>query len=1054
MKVEGEVMLKPGLYEQIIDSAMGANLDQPQIQDEFFIDKAAIDQAEASGLLAKYLSEIVQKGLDNLKDNGGDIQDQIAFVNKIIGEILKETGERDFKNMALDERAEQLMAFMEKKNSILSLNRREDVTRPVTSIASSSLFTGASHEPQLYSELKKEIISSDRIDILISFIKWSGLRLLMDELESFTLRGGKLRVITTSYMGATDIKAVEELSKLANTEVKISYETKRTRLHAKAYIFFRQTGFTTAYVGSSNLSHIAISSGLEWNIKVAKKDMPETIDKISATFETYWNSRDFEVYSKTEKPRLERALKGEQSYSLSMQNLYVFDITPHPYQQEILRQLEAERTIRGHYRNLIVAATGTGKTVISAFDYKGFKKKNPSKPNRLLFIAHREEILTQSVSCFRGVLRDPNFGSLFVGNHRPESFDHLFMSIQTFNSQDFPSKTTPDFYDYIAVDEFHHAAADSYQKLLSYYEPEILLGLTATPERMDGKSILEFFDHRIAAEIRLPEAIERKLLCPFQYFGITDEIDLRSLRWTRGRYDTRELSNLYSVNSFAANKRASMTIESIKKYVTDLDKVKALGFCVSVDHAEYMSRFFNEHTLPSLCLSSTTPDKEREDAKAKLVKGDVNYIFVVDLYNEGVDIPEINTVLFLRPTESLTVFLQQLGRGLRFADDKECLTVLDFIGQANKKYNFEDKFSALLANTTHSLQKEIKDGFVSVPKGCYIQLERKAREYILENIRSSFNTSAGLVSRIATFEEDSGLPLTIDNFTQYYHLNIQSVYKHCNFSRLCVSAGVKEDFDEPLEDVMDKAFLRLCSIDSRRWITFLLKVFSGEEPVDFNHLTSEEKRMLNMFSFTLWQKVSADLDFDVSTVFRSSPTLLAELLELLRYNYSHIDFVDKKVDLGFDCPLDLHCTYTRDQILLAMDHRNPSSVREGVKWLSEKNADIFFITLNKSDKEYSPSTMYKDYSISESLFHWQSQSTTASDSPTGKRYRSHRSLGSNILLFVREHKKNDFGTVPYTFLGTADYVSHEGSKPMSIIWKLDNPIPGKYLKKTNQLAAG
>ena len=338
--------------------------------------------------------------------------------------------------------------------------------------------------------------------------------------------------------------------------------------------------------------------------------------------------------------------------------------------------------------HLVVAATGTGKTVISALDYKRFRKQNPDKPCRLLFVAHREEILKQSMYTFRAVLKDANFGEMFVGSYKPESIDNLFISIQTFNSQSFTEKTTRDFYDYVIVDEFHHAAAPTYQKLLSYYNPQILLGLTATPERMDGKSILPYFNNRIAAEIRLPEAIDRKLLCPFQYFGVTDTVDLDHLKWAAGGYDKGELSRVYTLSGMTANRRADLVVSSLLKYVTDIDDVKGLGFCVTVEHAEFMSNYFNARGIPSMFLTGHSPDEERKEAKARLVKGEVRFIFVVDIYNEGVDIPEVNTVLFLRPTESLTVFLQQLGRGLRLSEDKECLTVLDFIGQANKKYNF------------------------------------------------------------------------------------------------------------------------------------------------------------------------------------------------------------------------------------------------------------------------------------------------------------------------------------------------------------------------------
>lgn len=435
-------MLKTGLYEQVINKLLDKELSEN-------VDKlsqtAHIDEGEASKILSQYVAEIIEKGLDYVHDKGGDVKKQIQLINRIVSTIISETDETDFNELSVAERAEQLLALLNKKDTILAVNEKAEIVRPETSIAQSSLFTGAINEPQMFNELNKEIVSSDRIDMLVSFIKWSGLRLIIGELRKFTQRGGELRIITTSYMGATDIKAVEELSKLPNIKIKVSYDTKRTRLHAKTYVFYRDTGFTTAYVGSSNLSNAAISCGLEWNVKVTKKDLPETIDKIKATFESYWNSNEFEYYSETQKVRLEHALKAEKFSDSNNAKLYTFDIAPYSYQQEILDKLEAERTIRGHYRNLIVAATGTGKTVISAFDYKRFKKQNPNKACKLLFVAHREEILEQSIDTFRGVLKDANFGELFVGNHRPDNIDNLFISIQTFNSQDFTTKTNPDF---------------------------------------------------------------------------------------------------------------------------------------------------------------------------------------------------------------------------------------------------------------------------------------------------------------------------------------------------------------------------------------------------------------------------------------------------------------------------------------------------------------------------------------------------------------------------------------------------------------------------------
>lgn len=1052
-------MLHPGLYEQVINNTLNSELSEvPEVRKS----TAPIDTAEASKVLAQYLTDVVQKGLENVQDNGGGIEAQIQLANEIVSTIQTTTHEPNFALLGVDQRAEQLLALLRDNDPRLAAGKSaKEMVRPETSIAQSSLFTGAIHEPQMYTELKKEIVSADRIDMLVSFIKWSGLRLIMDELRQFTQNGGELRIITTSYMGATDVKAIEELRQLPNTKIKVSYDTKRTRLHAKTYVFYRNTGFTTAYVGSSNLSNAAISSGLEWNVKVTKKDLTETIDKIAATFESYWNSNEFEYYEEGQRERLIRALKAEKYSEINNIDIYTLDILPYSYQQEILDKLEAERTVRGYNRNLVVAATGTGKTVISALDYKRFCRQHPGQPCRLLFVAHREEILKQSMYTFRAVLKDANFGNLFVGSHKADSIDHLFISIQTFNSQDFTTKTDVDFYDYIVVDEFHHAAAPTYQKLLVYYQPQILLGLTATPERMDGKNILDYFGGRIAAEIRLPEAIDRKLLCPFQYFGVTDTVDLSSLKWRTGGYDKNELSNLYTFSGLVAERRADLVVNSILKYVTDINEVKGLGFCVSIEHARFMADYFNAHGVPSMALTGDSPDEERNAAKQRLVSGEIRFIFVVDIYNEGVDIPEVNTVLFLRPTESLTVFLQQLGRGLRMAENKECLTVLDFIGQANKKYNFEEKFAALLSNTTRSVSREIKEGFLSAPKGCYIQLEKIAARYVLDNICASYDRTSGLVARAASFTEDTGLPLTLGNLLDYYHLDPRAIYsKKLCFGRLCVRAGMVSDFTEPLEETMTRAFMRFSVVDSRRWIRFLLNLLPRLDNTDFAALSPAEQRMLQMFYVTVWGKAAEHWDdesvLDNLYTLSDSPTLLGELQTLLRYQYSRIDFIDEPVDVGFDCPLDLHCTYTRDQLLVALDFLKPATVREGVKWLPDKNLDVLFVTLNKADKDYSPTTMYKDYSINESLFHWQSQSTTAENSATGQRYIHHREKGNRMLLFVREFKTDSRfgGAAAYTYLGTVNYVKHDGSRPMNITWKLDCPIPAKFLKRTNKLVIG
>ncbi len=1047
----------PGLYEQVINEALAQDL----AQDTAHLQQTApIDSGEAAHVLAEYLTNRIEQGLTRIQEQGGGLQQQIAMTNRLLQTLVGAEGEEEVHALSVAKPGEQLLALVNRQNSIYALDNKAEIVRPQTSIAQSSLFTGALHEPQMLSELKREIVSADRIDFLVSFIKWSGLRLMLEELRQFTERGGQLRVLTTSYMGATEVKAIEALSSLMNTQIKVSYDTRRTRLHAKTYVFYRNSGFTTAYVGSSNLTNAAISSGLEWNLKVTRQDLPETIAKIDATFESYWNSSEFEYYDEGQRERLTRALQAEKYFDGPQDNPFVFDLTPYSYQREILDRLAAERQVRGRYQNLVVAATGTGKTVISAFDYQRWCRETPKTTHRLLFVAHREELLRQSLNTFRAVLKDPNFGELFNGNHRPQSVEHLFLSIQTFHSQHLAEKTAPDFYDFVVVDEFHHAASASYRSLLSYYRPQVLLGLTATPERMDGQDILGYFGGRIAAEIRLTEAIDRKLLCPFQYFGVTDTVDLDQLKWTRGGYDKRELSNIYTLSGAVAEKRADQIVHSLVKYVSDLREVKGLGFCVSVEHAAFMAEHFNRAGIPSLALTGETPADQRTQAQRRLTLGELRFLFVVDIYNEGVDIPQVNTILFLRPTESLTIFLQQLGRGLRLAEGKDCLTVLDFIGQAHRKYNFEQKFSALLHPDRKGMAAEIKSGFLSVPKGCYIQLEKQAQQHILQHIQRSLGRKSGLLSRIASFEEDSGLPLTLGNFLDYHHMAPAGLYGRGSFSRLCQQAGVGADFAEPAEKALTAALPRLALVDSRRWIAFLLDLLPRLDDVDFATLPPLEQRFLQMLYATIWGEGVADWeDEDVLGNLYSlsdSPTLLSEVLALLQYRYEHIDFLDEPVELGFQCPLDLHCTYTRDQIMVAMDFLKPSAMREGVKYLPDKKLDLFFITLNKADKDYSPTTMYQDYSINQNLFHWQSQSTTSEQAETGQRYIHHRDTGNRIALFVREWKRDPLtgGTAAYTFLGTASYVSHQGSRPMNIIWQLEKPIPAHLLRKTNKLVAG
>lgn len=848
--------MKQGIYNQLINTKLDNKLKTND--QEFSFQKEKVLKESSLTILSHYMREVFERVL-LLVDSEDKVSKQIQVCNNVIRTLVDELEDDDVRDMLISKESEVLLSVIDKVNS--EILKKKALVRPITSITEDTLFTGADKEYNIASEMKKEILSADRIDILVSFIRMSGLNLIIDELREFT-KNNKLRIITTCYMGATEYKAVKMLSELPNTEVKVSYDTKRTRLHAKSYYFHRHSGFSTGYIGSSNMSKAAMSSGLEWNVKVTEKSSKKILDKFKATFEAYWNEEEFKIFDPIENGiKLKQALRAEKYISNDIENKYLFDIKPYAYQEEILEKLEAERFIRNNYKNLIVAATGTGKTVISAFDFRKFKKGN--KNCKLLFIAHREEILKQSLECYRGILRDQNFGEIASGNYEMISPDNLFMTIQSFNSKKMYETLSSDFYDYIVIDETHHATAGSYEKLISYFEPKILLGLTATPERMDGEDILKYFDGRISAEIRLGEAINRKLLSPFQYFCISDNIDLSDVKWQRGGYDRTELSNVYTKNT----QRVDYIVEAIDKYVNEIDDVKGIGFCVGVEHARFMKDKFNEKGINSISLDGSSSVEERNSASGKLKSGEVKFIFVADLYNEGVDIPDINTVMFLRPTESTTIFLQQLGRGLRLAEDKECLTVLDFVGQANKNYRFSEKLRAIIGKTHNSVKSEIQNQFPNVPRGCYIHLEKKAKEYILDNIEGHIVNKRNIIKLMRQFRLDTNLEFNIENFTKFYHIKLEEIYKNYTFSTLSYEAGLIKEFNDIDKKAFTSGIRRLISCNSMSWLKFVIDILKSEPKENY---TDIETKMILMLHYTLYQSkpINMGLNSEVDIINR------------------------------------------------------------------------------------------------------------------------------------------------------------------------------------------
>lgn len=1042
-----------GLYEKLITQVIEERLDKKR----FYIGERALTPNEASVWLSRFLSNILEFAIASVPTGDDKLQAQIELSNQLLLWLknrISDDGLID-ENL-LTSQGKILTALYELENPVAAdLKKYVEDIFPLTGLTQSELFSGSNAGLSLESELKREILSADEIYWLVSFIKWAGIRIFQKELEAFTQSGRELKVITTSYMGATDAKAVEYLASLPNTEVKLSYNTDRERLHAKSYLFLRNTGFHTGYIGSSNLSRSALTNGLEWNLKITAQEIPHIIQKSLSTFETYWASNDFEVFDgKAESQiKLKQALSEARGITDFGVNYY-FDIKPFPHQTGILEQLDVERKIYQRYRNLVVAATGTGKTLISAFDFACFLKTKPNA--HFLFIAHREEILKQAREAYRGVLRNGAFGELWVAGHLPEHHRQLFVSIQTLNNQLENVNLTPDYYDYIVIDEVHHISANSYRKVLNYFTPQILLGLTATPERHDGGDILEDFCGVIAAEIRLPEAINRRHLCPFQYFAIDDDTDLGQVSWSRGRYDISQLTNLFTHNQARVNK----ILLSLQQIVTDISQMKALAFCVSREHATYMSQQFLLKGIKADVLTSDN-SHERQQKQQAIRSGEVNVLCVVDIFNEGVDIPEIDTLLFLRPTESLTIFLQQLGRGLRLSEDKDCCTVIDFVGNSRPEYDFANKFRALIGKTNRAISEEIKQGFPHAPLGCRIELTKRTQEMVLSHIRQATLTLNRLVSLVKQFPQQTTLPLTLGNFLKLNpHIDLNELYKRTTWTELIERAKTVVSEDSPdfaLMKQLEKAIkTRILTCDDHHYLNFL-KVLCESSSTD----RVADSRLMLMFHYDFWQKSGIDLGFE--TLEQSLGAMKIHLwrellLDVLVLQLKQIKHEQLTMPNLPEVSLRLHARYAREQILVGFGattfERQPPA-REGVFVIAEQNIELLFVTLNKNEKQFSPTTMYHDYAINENLFHWQSQNSARPDRGRGSEYIHHSQLGKRLFLFVREQTKDEFGrTMGFVNFGEVEYVSHTGSQPMSITWRIKNPMPNFMWHDAAKLAVG
>lgn len=1020
--------LDSGLYETVVTERLRSELDK-LLKDRVLT--RPLKSGDVADRIGRYVAALVEQVLSDLPEEER-VSRSVLLANELTAKIVEYTG---------PDNIDSLMQPVEVLKAVMDLNLDGDprvLTDPLVPLLDTALLTNAPGEPTLWSQLMAEIESADQIDVVMAFIRRSGIIPLLPALRRHCESGKILRILTTTYTNSTEQRALDQLIDLG-AEIKISYDGSSTRLHAKAWCFHRNSGFTTAFVGSSNLTFSAQVTGLEWNIRASGVRNPDVLAKFVAVFESYWESTDFVPYDPGQ--FAEETLRQRPTDEDQVVILPGLELRPEPFQERLLELVALARQ-QGHHRNLLVAATGTGKTVMAAVDYARLREHLPRA--RLLFVAHREEILNQSLATFRYAMRDASFGEKWVGNSRPKDFEHVFASIQMLNATDL-NGVPADHFEVVIIDEFHHTAAASYVRLLNHLQPQELLGLTATPERSDGLSIFHWFDNRIAAELRLWDAIDQGRLAPFIYYGIHDGLDLTSIPWKRGQgYDVEALSQLYT----STDAWARLVVAQLLSHVDDVKEMRCLGFCVSVEHARFMSKHFNEAGIAAVAVWGTSAEAERHDALRHLADGTIRIVFSVDLFNEGIDVPNVDTILMLRPTESATLFMQQLGRGLRRSAKKTVCTVLDFVGTHRKEFRYDQRFRALIGGSRKELEKAVNAGFPYLPAGCHMQLDRQSTEIILRSLKAAVPSRwKDKVEELREMVRSSG-SISLSHFLDESGLDLDDIYdspKGHGWSALCEEAGVPSLMSGDKEQELRRAIGRMLHIDDSERLTGYRDLLLSDTPPSSAKLPLRERRLLRMLVNSLTSQVlsrDATLGEGVQLLW-SHNQIRAETIELLQELERRQTHVNYKLDRHLDVPLRIHGRYTRREILAAMGEGDDALAsvpewREGVRQAKVESADLLVITLDKSGDSFSPTTRYRDYAISPMLVHWESQSTTAADSPTGERYRNHERDGHSIFLFCRTSTDDP----AFWFIGPATYRGHVGEKPMAIKWELEYPLAG------------
>ncbi|OCA85912.1 DNA repair helicase [Bacillus sp. FJAT-27225] len=926
-----------------------------------------------------------------------------------------------------------------------------------------------SDKGNLLQELVDSMNECRRFYFSVAFINFSGLQLLLDPLGEAGKKGVTGRIITSTYLNFTDAKALEKIREFTNVELKVFVTDKEIGFHTKAYIFEYEDSYKVI-IGSSNITQSALKSNVEWNVEVISKSDASFIKEVLKEYDALWERS--QVADDKLIAEYEEFLKSLKTVQTSQQLIFEKPeyITPNRMQRRAIDNLARLRSF-GEKKALVIAATGTGKTYMSAFDVKSFR------PKRLLFVVHREEILRKAKETFEKLLPNENltFG-LLTGNHKEKHADYIFTTNLTISNC--YHEFRKDEFDYIIIDEAHHATSSTYQAVLNYFEPKFTLGMTATPERSDGYNVFDLFDNNVALEVRLHEALDDELVIPFHYFGITDieGIDLSDV----------SIDNIAEVTKrLKVNERVDFIIEKMEFYGHDGEKRKCLGFCASIEHAQYMAVEFNRRGYKSTCLHGGDSSDVRQQAINRLENDhdELEFIFTVDIFNEGVDIPSVNTVLMLRPTNSPIIFIQQLGRGLRKHANKSFLTVLDFIGNHNKTFLIALALNGSRYYDKESLKVAVATGFANIPGCTHIQMDKISQDRILEQIdQENFNSMKYLKEEYFEFKKLNQwrIPYFLLDYLKYDGAPdpVKFIDKEKTYLQFVAKVEKTERLKALLsDDPFEKAMKELSGkLPLKRVYEFVVIKYLLDH--DYISLAAAKHEILKWIQFvdddsvlhafeTLNQDYydSGEMSRNLK-LFHFQDGILAKtaIFEKILRNKEYRKYIEDIVMYGifryekefnneyYGIPhFKLYEQYKMADAASLSNFRKIHSSFRGSGLLTNGNDYFLYIDLHK-DADVEEKLAYKDEIVDTRHFQWQTPHTTSQHTNTGQNIIYNKARGINLHLFIRKYKVIDGKNEPFIYIGKGNTIGFEGNKPITVQMELENELPyNLYIEFTKKV---